>query len=118
MTSVEAVTETFNHIKEEYEAVPCPKYRQKDLQWWTIKYESLVQMKSSLINEMNYINLLNAVTQIVNRLQNQELTRKHAQWSNPTERGINKALPVCFPEKMPLQQFISTEGLKKCPVSQ
>lgn len=83
----EKAIEFFNNIRAEYDSIPSPKYRNVDLQGFKQKYQSLSDLKEFLKEDPDYLNLLNAMSQIISKLS-QETT-----WTNVSERSVNKVIP-------------------------
>ena len=87
MSKQEAET-TFQRIRTEYNAIKSPKYRYVDFEEFKLMYQSLLKLKEHLIENKNYQDLVNAMSQILARLEPPK-----NQWLNITERGVNKAIP-------------------------
>lgn len=83
--------ELFLQIQSEYNSVKRPKYRNMQLDDWKHKYEMLIKMKEYLIDDVRYVKLINAVSQVLSKLEKQNTP---PSWSNVSERGINKAIPA------------------------
>ena len=91
--------EIFANLKEYYDCIEYPKYRNVDLAVFRQKYEALVSVKKHLETNMKYIRLVNAMSQIIAKLEEQKrfIEMPDEQiWSNLSERGMNKVIPpVC-----------------------
>ena len=91
--------ETFSEIKRYYDAIEYPNYRNVKLTVFRKKYAALIQLKKDLETNMNYIRLVNAMSQIIAKLEEQQKLAEMPDdqiWSNLSERGMNKVIPpVC-----------------------
>jgi len=70
----------FHDIKSEYDSIPSPKYRHVNLEKLTIHLERLDQIKDYLKENMAFVRLINALSQIYKRLIPGE-----ASWNNTSE---------------------------------
>ena len=87
----------FNEIKEYYDSIPPPKYRHADLNTLKEKFEQLQGLKDDLGHDQAYRKIVNAVSQIIAKLdRNSELANlpNDQIWSNLSERGTNKVIPL------------------------
>jgi hypothetical protein len=92
----------FSEIKDYYDLIQLPKYRNVDLKIFKEKYDALSSIKECLGSDENYIRLINAMSQIIARLVKQEKLSdlpKDKIWSNLSERGMNKVIPAVYNKK-------------------
>ena len=78
----------FQNILEDYSKIESPKYRNAALEDLNEKYERLTAMKDHLKEDPAYLKLVNSMSQTLARMR--ALTQE-GQWSNLSERSINKA---------------------------
>ena len=90
MTTKQA-QEKFNEIKEYYDLIPSPKYRHADLNTLKEKFEQLQNLKVDLVKDTSYRKLVNAISQIIAKL---EKRHKKREWWNLSERGTNRVIPA------------------------
>ena len=114
----QAAQELLLQIQSEYNSIKNPKYRNVQLDYWKSKYEMLMEMREYLKNETRYVKLINAVSQVISKLEKQNTP---SSWSNISERGINKAIPVLTKKRgaevdFPLQWDDEKTG-HKCSVN-
>jgi len=88
------------------------------LDYWKPKYEMLMEMKEYLKDDARYVKLVNAVSQVISKLEKQNTP---SSWSNISERGINKAIPFLTKKRgaeidFPLQRDDESTG-HKCSVN-
>jgi len=79
-----------------YDSIPQPRYRHADLAVMREKLDELRSLKDDLGHYPEYQKLLNAMSQIVAKLEKfDELSCKSQReiWSNKSERGMNKVIP-------------------------
>jgi hypothetical protein len=84
------------YLKEFYDSIPSPKYRNVDLATWKVKFGELQSLKDDLAYDKEYQKLANAMSQIIAKLERfLSLTGKPQSeiWSNMSDRGMNKAIP-------------------------
>ena len=94
--------ETFVKIKEYYNSIPSPKFRHANIKSLKEKYQQLRGLKNDLKRSKAYIDLVNAMSQIIANLDRyQALTSmtKGQIWSNLSERGMNKVIPPILKHK-------------------
>lgn len=94
--------ETFVKIKEYYNSIPFPKFRHADIKNLKEKYQQLRDLKNDLKLSKAYIDLVNAMSQIIaklDRYQAQANQPKGKIWSNYSERGMNKVIPPILKHK-------------------
>lgn len=86
----------FQEIKEYYDSIPQPKYRNADLNNLKEKFDLLQGLKYDLGPDKAYSKLVNAMSQVIAKLEKAiKLTNMPADqaWSNLSERGTNKVIP-------------------------
>jgi hypothetical protein len=86
-----------HEIKAFYDSILSPKYRHTDLDTLNEKFEQLQGLKNDLGHDKAYILLINAMSQIMAKLEKSSRLVKMPNdriWSNLSERGINKAIPA------------------------
>ena len=92
--------QTFAEIKQYYDSIEQPKYRNAELKELQRRYGEMLGIKDWLESDPRYVRLLNAMSQILARLgRHEELTSAAAGgegWSNLSERGMNKAIPPVY----------------------
>jgi hypothetical protein len=84
------------YLKEFYDSIPSPKFRNVDLDTWKVKFGELQCLKDDLGHDQEYQKLANAMSQIIAKLERfATLSNKSENniWSNMSERGMNKAIP-------------------------
>jgi len=87
--------ELLMQVQNEYDLIQSPKYRHMQMDTWKPRYDELVKLREFLLEDDRYIKLINAISQIISRIENQDKTKdENSNWSNLSERGINKAIPV------------------------
>ena len=94
--------ETFSEIKRYYDAIEYPKYRNADLAVFKQKYAALIRLKKNLETNMKYIRLVNAMSQIIAKLEEQQKLAEMPDeqiWSNLSERGMNIAVKPIYKTK-------------------
>ena len=87
---------TFHEIQEYYRGIPIPKYRHASINTLKEKFEQLQGLKDDLNQELTYLKLVNAISQIIaklDRYQDLKNMPKGQIWSNLSERGMNKVIP-------------------------
>ncbi len=92
----------FAEIKLYYDGVDQPKYRNVQFQELQGRYQQLLGLKDLLESDARYSRLVNAMSQILVRLERQEAlanTPLNEMWSNLSERGMNKAIPPVYSAK-------------------
>jgi len=92
----------FQQIKRYYGSIKKPKYRNVDIEIFREKYETLGSLKDELGYNDEYVKLVNAMSQIISRLERVEALAKLPDdkiWSNLSERGMNKAIPPIIKSK-------------------
>jgi len=91
--------EIFWKIHDYYKSIKDPKYRNADLEQLSQYYKALLEIKSIFENNDIYTKLINGISQILARLENEmklsELSKDEI-WSNLSERGMNKAIPPVY----------------------
>jgi hypothetical protein len=96
----------FLTLKNYYDNIDQPKYRNIDFESFKKRYDELTGLKDQLESDVLYNRLVNAMSQVIARVKIQrELSaaKKGSLWSNLSERGMNKAIPAIYKKK---------EGLK------
>jgi hypothetical protein len=89
--------ERFFEIKAYYDAIEAPKYRNADLAALKEQYQALQDLKDDLGQDAEYLKLVNALSQIIAKLEKWADLEKLPQdqvWSNLSERGMNKVIPT------------------------
>ena len=81
-------------ILAEYDSIKSPKYKNKELKYWENIYAVLIKIKPVMKSDSEFVNLVNAVSQIISKK-----SRPENKWSNTSERGINKAIPPVVKKK-------------------
>jgi hypothetical protein len=92
----------FSEIKDYYDLIQSPKYRNVDLKVFKEKYDTLSGIQEYIGSDQSYIRLINAMSQIIARLVKQEKLSdipKDKIWSNLSERGMNKVIPAVYNKK-------------------
>ena len=87
----------FQNIKNYYNSIDSPKYRNLKINSFSEYYKLLLEIKDHMKNSQEYNNLLNAMTQIMNKFIS------NSSWINTSERGINKS--ICPIQKKGNQTF-------------
>lgn len=90
----EDTTLILNRIIGDYNALPEPKYRHAEIDKLKNDYDLLMEMKSHQKEIQRYENIVNAISQTINRI-----TPKSNDWRTVSERGINKAIPPVIRKK-------------------
>jgi hypothetical protein len=94
--------ERFSEIKTYYDSIEAPKYRNADLGALKGKYQALQELKDDLGQDAEYLKLVNALSQIIAKLEKREELEKLPKdqlWSNLSERGMNKVVPTVTKSK-------------------
>jgi len=81
----------FQDIKAFYDCIPSPKYRNADLDTLKEKFDLLQGLKNDLGQDPAYIKLVNAMSQIMAKLE-KKLRRQEC--FNYSERGTNRVIPA------------------------
>jgi hypothetical protein len=84
-------------IKQYYDGIDYPKYRNIDLPVFKKHYDNLCDLKQALESNVIYNRLVSAMSQIISRVEEQQKYLKESpdsQWSNLSERGMNKVIPA------------------------
>jgi hypothetical protein len=87
----------FSEIKEYYDSIEHPKYRNADLLALNKKYLLLQGLKDDLGYDPEYVKLVNAMSQIIAKLvkgEDLEKTPTDQRHWNLSERGMNKVIPA------------------------
>ena len=98
----EKAYEIFVEVQAFYNSIKYPKYRNVDLKTFKKKYKALERIKAHLASDMSFIRLINAMSQIIGKLEHQKyLAEMPADqiWSNYSERGMNKAMQPIYKSK-------------------
>ena len=82
--------EIFSEIRERYNAIKSPKYRNIDPEELKQDYKLLVTLKPQFIENVLYNRLVNAISQTLARMEKSLLER--STWSNVSERSMNKVI--------------------------
>jgi hypothetical protein len=93
---------TFLKVKNYYDNIDHPKYRNINFESFKKRYDELVGLKDQLESDVLYNRLVNAMSQVIARIKIQrELSaaEKGSIWSNLSERGMNKAIPAVYKKK-------------------
>ena len=95
------VVETFMDIKEFFDAIESPKYRNIALDELTERYECLLMLKPLLKGDSAYLKIVNAMSQVMAKLEKQRQLREAGTecWSNLSDRGMNEAIPPIYRRK-------------------
>ena len=96
------VYEQFHKIQAYYNSIKKPKYRNVNIEIFRKKYQTLVGLKNELGQDVEHIKLVNAMSQIISKLEKFEKLEKLPDgkiWSNLSERGMNKAIPPVIKTK-------------------
>ena len=80
-------------IRHYYDSIPLPKYRHADLNTLIEKFEQLQGLKADLGHEQAYLKLINAMSQIMAKLEKKQ---KNQEWFNYSERGTNRVIPAIY----------------------
>jgi hypothetical protein len=94
--SADQARQIFYEIKAYYDSIPSPKYRHADLNTLNREFERLQGLKNDLGHDKAYINLVNAMSQIIAKL---ERKLSHQEWWNYSERGTNRVIPAISKKK-------------------
>ena len=101
MTKAQANKE-FEDIQRYYRLIKPPKYRNVNLTELKQRYETLINLQPHLNANVLFGRLINAMSQIIARLEKQEALSGMAKgeiWSNLSERGMNKVIPPVYKSK-------------------
>ena len=93
---------TFLKIKNYYDNIELPKYRNINFESFKQRYDELLGLKDQLESDAVYNRLVNAMSQIIARIEKQRKlsTAKEGNiWINMSERGMNKAIPPVYNKK-------------------
>jgi hypothetical protein len=91
--------EIFWKIHDYYKSIKDPKYRNADFEQLTQNYKELWEIKPFFEGNGLYTRLINGMSQILSRLENQVKLSKLSKdeiWSNWSERGMNKVIPPVY----------------------
>ena len=94
--------EIFLKVQDYYNSIPSPKYRNVSIISLKDNFEQLQPLKDDLGQDKAYQNLINAMSQIISRVEKQQLLAslpKDKIWSNYSERGMNKVIPPVYKRK-------------------
>ena len=80
----------FLEIRDRYNAIKSPKYRNIDPEELKKDYELLVTLKPQFTENVLYNRLINAMSQTISRMQKSML--EIDKWSNVSERSMNKVI--------------------------
>jgi len=89
--------QTLAGIKQYYDAIDYPKYRNIDLPAFKKHYEKLIELKAVLKSNMVYTRLVSAMSQVISNVEEQHKYLQEpsdSSWSNLSERGMNKVIPT------------------------
>jgi hypothetical protein len=88
--------EIFSEIKRYYDGIKPPKYRNADFETLKQQYARMETLKELLEGNAEYMKLVNAISQIISRLDRQKMLSHSGTdtWSNLSERGMNKVIPA------------------------
>ena len=95
--TAERSNQIFNEIIAYYNSIASPKYRNVDLDSLIEKFDLLQGLKDNLGHDKAYSKLVNAMSQVIAKLEkSSKLVNMPVDqiWSNLSERGMNKAIPV------------------------
>ena len=95
--NTDQVIRVFNEIQAYYNSILFPKFRHADFDLLKEKFGQLQDLKDDLGHDDEYRKLINAMSQVIAKLQKfDNLSGKPEAeiWSNLSERGINKVVPV------------------------
>ena len=88
-------TDIFMQIRQNYNDINNPKYKNIELDLWKNKYQELLSLNPFLNDTPLYQRLVNGLSQILAKCEKLERCRTESDgWINASERGINKALPA------------------------
>jgi hypothetical protein len=90
--TTEQAHQNFEAIKKYYDAIDYPKYRNADLPDFKDRYQQLLALKIHLESNVLYNRLVNAMSQVIARVEEQTAPPDKAI-KNLSERGLNKAIP-------------------------
>ena len=93
-------------IKQYYDAVKYPKYRNMDLPAFKARYERLAILKPQLESNVVYNRLVNAMSQVISKVEEKQRyieAPPGENWSNLSERGMNKVIPPI--DRRKIEQF-------------
>lgn len=88
--------DTFGKVQRYYKSILYPKYKNVNLEELKNNYDALIEIKGLFYKDVSFIKLINAMSQILARLENKIKLSKLSKdqiWSNLSERGMNKAIP-------------------------
>lgn len=92
----------FAEILAHYNTIQPPKYRHVNLVDFREKYMALLALKEAMGDNPDYAKLVNAMSQIIARRERLESMKSHVtdnEWTNYSERGVNKAIPPVLKRK-------------------
>jgi hypothetical protein len=93
---------TFLNIKNYYDNIELPKYRNINFESFNQRYDELLVLKAQLESDAVYNRLVNAMSQIIARIEKQRklsAAKEGSIWSNMSERGMNKAISPVYNKK-------------------
>jgi hypothetical protein len=96
------VEKIFWKIHDYYKSIKDPKYQNVDFEKLTQKYNALLEIKPFFKDNGIYTKLINGMSQILARLENEMKLSKLSKdeiWSNLSERGMNKVIPPVYKRK-------------------
>jgi len=117
-----------DEINGAYQDLKIPKYRQIDLKQWKEYLDKLQDIKQFLSDDKTLKNLINAISQIVSKLENLKKIRPINEATklenkdrtllmNTSERGVNKAIPcISAKNKAPFFWIDESTG-GKCEIN-
>lgn len=94
--TIEEMLFSLDKIIDDFNAIGEPKYRNADLESLKSDLEVLKVMKPEMRKDQRYLNIINAITQTIKRMEKPEITNP---WLNLSERGINKSIPPVVKKK-------------------
>jgi hypothetical protein len=92
--------EKFQQILNYFNSIAPPKYRNADIDQLKENYEKLQALKYHLGHHFSYLRLVNAVSQIIARIEAYQSAATQSEWSNLSERGMNKVIPAILKTKV------------------
>ena len=92
----------FVEIEAYYDSIEYPKHRNLNFTEFRNQYQQLKNLNGALKSEPRFLRLRAAMSQIVTKIENQKQLMslpKNEIWSNYSERGMNKVIPVVMKNK-------------------
>ena len=92
----------FADILAHYNTIQQPRYRYINLNDFKEKYRALLALKEAMGDEPEFTKLVNAMSQIIAKREKIDSAKSQAtdnEWTNYSERGVNKAIPPILKRK-------------------